>query len=140
MKEIKAYKCGYCGKLYQRKPSCRRHEDNDCLKNPKIRPVCFDCKLMQCSEETEDVDWWVTMMDGREVRVSRKFKRTICRETGAKMYVDVHLSEEAKYGLDDEGWEAMPTHAEGCKYAKLYRDDYGKNDNRGEEKGQGEED
>lgn len=49
MKEIKAYKCGYCGKLYQRKHACRRHEDNDCLKNPKIRPVCFDCKLMQCS-------------------------------------------------------------------------------------------
>lgn len=82
MEEIKAYKCGYCGKLYQRKHACRRHEDNDCLKNPKIRPVCFDCKLMQRSEETED-------------------------------------------GLDDEGWEAMPTHAEGCKYAKLYRDDYG---------------
>ena len=140
MEEIKAYKCGYCGKLYQRKHACRRHEDNDCLKNPKIRPVCFDCKLMQCSEETEDVDWWVTMMDGREVRVSRKFKRTICRETGKKMYVNIHLPEDVTEALDDKGWEAMPTHAEGCKYAKLYRYDYGKNDNRGEEKGQGEED
>lgn len=140
MEEIKAYKCGYCGKLYQRKRACRRHEDNDCLKNPKIRPICFDCKLMQCSEETEDVDWWVTMMDDREVRVSRKFKRTICRETGKKMYVNIHLPEDVTETLDDKGWEAMPTHAEGCKYAKLYRYDYGKNDNRGEEKGQGEED
>lgn len=140
MEEIKAYKCGYCGKLYQSKHACRRHENNDCLKNPKIRPVCFDCKLMQCSEETEDVDWWVTIMDGREVRVSRKFKRTICRETGKKMYVNIHLPEDVTEALDDNGWEAMPTHAEGCKYAKLYRYDYGKNDNRGEEKGQGEED
>lgn len=140
MEEIKAYKCGYCSKLYQCKRACRRHEDNDCLKNPKIRPVCFDCKLMQCSEETEDVDWWVTMMDGREVRVCRKFKRTICRETGKKMYVNIHLPEDVTDALDDNGWEAMPTHAEGCKYAKLYRYDYGKNDNRGEEKGQGEED
>lgn len=140
MKEIKAYKCGYCGKLYQRKPSCRRHEDNDCLKNPKIRPVCFDCKLMQCSEETEDVVLRVAMIDGREVRASRMFKRTICRETGKKMYVNIHLPEDVTEALDDNGWEAMPTHAEGCKYAKLYRYDYGKNDNRGEEKGQGEED
>lgn len=128
MKEIKAYKCGYCGKLYQRKPNCIRHEDNHCLKNPKIRPICFDCKFMQCSEETEDVDWWVTMMDGREVRVSRKFKRTICRETGKKMYVNIHLSEDVTETLDDKGWQAMPTHAEGCEYAKLYRDDYGKNE------------
>lgn len=37
------------------------------------------------------------------------------------------------------GWEQSKG-AEGCKYAKLYRYDYGKNDNRGEEKGQGEED
>lgn len=140
MEEIKAYKCGYCGKLYQYKRACRRHENNDCLKNPKIRPVCFDCKFMQCSEETEDVDWWATTMDDREVRVSRKFKRTLCRETGKKMYVNIHLSEDVTETLDDKGWQAMPTHAEGCKYAKLYRYDYGKNDNRGEEKGQGEED
>ena len=140
MEEIKAYKCGYCGKLYQRKPYCKRHEDNDCLKNPKIRPVCFDCKKMEMSEETEDVGWWAVMMDGREVRVSRKFQRTTCRETGAKMYVDIHLTDDVTTALCDEGWEAMPTHAEGCKYAKLYRDDYGKNDNRGEAEGQGKED
>lgn len=129
MEEIKAYKCGYCGKLYQRAKSCKRHEDSDCLKNPKIRPVCFDCNFMQCSEETEDVDWWATTMDGREVRVSRKFKRTLCRETGKKMYVNIHLSDEVTDALDNAGWQAMPTYARGCEYAKLYRDDY---DNRGE--------
>lgn len=129
MEEIKAYKCGYCGKLYQRKHACRRHEDNDCLKNPKIRPVCFDCEFMQCSEETEDVDCWATTMGYREVLVSRKFKRTLCRETGKKMYVNIHLPEEVTETLDDKGWQAMPTYLGGCEYAKLYRDDY---DNRGE--------
>ena len=129
MEEIKAYKCGYCGKLYQRKHACRRHENRDCLKNPKIRPVCFDCKFMQCNEDTEDVELWVSMMDGREVRASRTFNRTICRETEKKMYVNIHLHEDVTEALDDDGWEAMPTHAEGCKYAKLYRFDYCKNDN-----------
>lgn len=71
-------------------------------------------------------------MDGREVSFSRKFKRTICCETGKKMYVNIHLREDVTEALDDKGWEAMPTHAEGCKYAKLYRDDYGKNDSRRE--------
>lgn len=123
MEEIKVYKCGYCGKLYQRKHACRRHEDNGCFKNPKIRPVCFDCKLMQCSEETEDVVLWVAMMDGSEELVSKEFKRTICRETGKKMYVNKNLPENVKVALGDKGWEAMPTHAEGCKYAKKYRQD-----------------
>ena len=123
MEEIKAYKCEYCGKMYQRKHACRRHEDNGCLKNPKIRPVCFDCKFLQCSTETEYVDWWVTMIDGSDELVSKEFTRTTCRETEKKMYVNIHLPENVKLALDDNGWEAMPTHAEGCKYAKKYRQD-----------------
>ena len=123
MEEIKAYKCGYCGKLYQRKHACRRHKDNGCLKNPKIRPICFDCKFMQCSEETEYVDLWVTMIDGSAEPVSKEFTRTICRETGKKMYVNIHLPENVKVALNNKGWKAMPTHAEGCKYAKKVRQD-----------------
>lgn len=131
MKEIKAYKCGYCGKLYQRKPNCAEHEDKHCLKNPKIRPMCFDCELMQQTEVTEDVPYIIERLDGGCVEVHKKFKRTTCNRTGAKMYVDIHLTDDVTTALCDEGWQAMPTHAEGCKYAKLYRDDYGKNDGRG---------
>lgn len=136
MKETRAYKCGYCGKLYQRKPSCANHEDKHCLKNPKIRPMCFDCELMQQTEETEDVPFEIERFDG-SMTVHKKFKRTTCKKTGAKMYVNLHLSDEMTDALDDAGWQAMPTHAEGCKHAKLYRDDYGKNDRKGEAEGQG---
>lgn len=129
MEEIKAYKCGYCGKLYQSKHACRRHEDKGCLKNPKIRPICFDCRFMQRSEETEDVPYPAETMDGWSGTAYLKFERTTCRETGKKMYVNIHLQKRQSTRLDDEGWEAMPTYTEGCKYAKLYRDDY---DNRGE--------
>ena len=123
MEEIKAYKCRYCGKLYQRKHACMRHEDNGCLKNPKVRPVCFDCNLMQFRAETEYVDCLVTTKDGSEVPVFKEFRRTICRETGKKMYVNKLLPENVKVALNDKGWEAMPTHAEGCKYAKKVRKD-----------------
>lgn len=129
MEEIKAYKCGYCGKLYQRGKSCRRHEDNDCLKNPKIRPICFDCKYIKMTEETENVHYDIERLDGRDVTVHKTFKRTTCSRTGAKIYVDIHLTDDVTTALCDAGWQAMPTHAGGCKYAKLYRDDY---DNRGE--------
>ena len=140
MKEIKAYKCGYCGKLYQLAPCCARHENNHSLKNPNIRPVCFDCRLMQLTEETEDVPYGMVRIDGRFITVYKKFKRTTCKKTGAKMYVNMHLTDDVTTALGDEGWQAMPTHAEGCKHAKLYRHDYGKNDSRGETEGQGEED
>lgn len=40
--------------------------------------------------------------------------------------VMTHQSEDIDY---NDGWEAMPTHAEGCKYAKIYRFDYCKNNN-----------
>ena len=63
------------------------------------------------------------MIDGSDELVSKEFTRTTCRETEKKMYVNIHLPENVKLALDDNGWEAMPTHAEGCKYAKKYRQD-----------------
>lgn len=70
----------------------------------------------------------VERMDGWVGTAHKKFKLTTCKRTGAKMYVNLHLSDVMTEALDDAGWQAMPTHAEGCKHAKLYRDDYGKND------------
>jgi len=46
MKEIKAYKCDFCGKVYQRRIYCEKHEYT-CGKNPDNKPVCWDCKYLQ---------------------------------------------------------------------------------------------
>lgn len=50
MKELKAYKCDYCGKLYQRKYHCERHEIV-CNKNPDNFRACFGCRFCEFKME-----------------------------------------------------------------------------------------
>ena len=42
MKTITAYKCQFCGKLYQLKFQCEKHEVR-CKKNPENNRPCFQC-------------------------------------------------------------------------------------------------
>lgn len=52
MKEIKAYKCDFCGKLYKREGNCIRHE-NVCRKNPDNHFKCFDCKHLELPQDND---------------------------------------------------------------------------------------
>ncbi|MFA6667796.1 MAG: hypothetical protein WCS51_05550 [Bacilli bacterium] len=45
MKELTAYRCDFCKKLYIRKSSCKKHE-NLCFLNPENKPACFGCKYL----------------------------------------------------------------------------------------------
>lgn len=45
MKEFKGYKCDFCGKKYEVRHACERHE-NACKKNPENDRACFKCKLL----------------------------------------------------------------------------------------------
>lgn len=45
MKEVKAFKCSYCDKLYINKNSCRSHEKR-CYHNP-ITKSCVSCAFFQ---------------------------------------------------------------------------------------------
>ena len=47
MKEIKTtiYKCDHCGKIYQRKFYCNKHE-KICRKNPANDRPCFNCSCL----------------------------------------------------------------------------------------------
>ena len=44
MKEVKAYKCEFCGKLFLRKNTCEEHEKNGCSKIPKNKFLIKYCK------------------------------------------------------------------------------------------------
>ena len=50
MKEIKAYECEYCGKVYKLKNSCGRHEQK-CFANP-LNKACRTCKHAIKDSET----------------------------------------------------------------------------------------
>lgn len=51
MKEIKTtiYKCDHCGKIYQKKFYCIKHE-KDCRKNPANDRPCFHCDHLKMKE------------------------------------------------------------------------------------------
>ena len=45
MKQIKAYKCDFCSKLYQREHAVNYHE-LICNKNPENKRPCFGCEFL----------------------------------------------------------------------------------------------
>jgi hypothetical protein len=46
MKEIKAYKCDHCGKVYQRKHNAKIHEEK-CKESPDNNRACFGCRFLE---------------------------------------------------------------------------------------------
>lgn len=46
MKETKAYKCDYCGKLYRYGKTALNHE-SICYKNPKNKAACIGCGYLE---------------------------------------------------------------------------------------------
>ena len=46
MKEVQAYRCEHCGKVYLMKTACLEHEAHRCPRNPETRLMCYDFKPM----------------------------------------------------------------------------------------------
>ena len=46
MKQITAYKCGFCGKKYENAKVCIKHE-KFCYKNPNNQHICYDCMYLE---------------------------------------------------------------------------------------------
>ena len=51
MKEFKGYKCDHCGKLYQKKHACEKHENKLCRKTPNNNHPCWSCPHLNDSVE-----------------------------------------------------------------------------------------
>lgn len=50
MKEVQAYKCEHCGKLYKVRGTCIRHEKY-CRNAPENQHACIWCSSLEKSEE-----------------------------------------------------------------------------------------
>jgi len=46
IKNVTIYKCDHCGKTYQKKFYCMKHEEM-CRQNPANHRPCFDCKYLE---------------------------------------------------------------------------------------------
>lgn len=117
MKKVEAYRCGHCGRLFMRSFNCKRHEEQLCTKNPKIRPLCFDCKLFHNAlDEKEGITIYFDSPFGEdhsEYDVSPH--RCKHPQKGCKLFFDYHMHEEVRVELIEDGWEAMPTKGN-CEY------------------------
>lgn len=88
MKEVKAYRCEFCGKLFLRKNNCEEHEKNDCSKIPKNRALCYECK---------------------------HYKMNKCKINDDLMFNPLHMRDYVCDALIGAGWQYMPTVENGCK-------------------------
>lgn len=67
MEEITAYKCDHCGKVYQNKGSCAKHEKR-CFFNP-ITKACASCEYL--SSEIDPVDFERVSVCHKDVDLSK---------------------------------------------------------------------
>ena len=126
MKQVTAYRCQHCGKLFMRDYNCRKHEPQ-CTKNPLVRPLCYDCEFYEPAgyKDLEDVKIWYDDGFGGDYTI-KSFAPNKCSqpEKGCKLFANIHMGEDTYISLTDEGWEAMPTPKEKCPYFEQHK--YGK--------------
>lgn len=123
MKEVKAYRCEFCGKLFLRKHICDKHEKNDCTKIPKNRALCYECIHYNVGfigfEKEEDIE--LVRDDG--IKFIKRMKRNRCEINDDLMFNPLHMRDYVCDALIGAGWQYMPTVENGCKNYKHFKDE-----------------
>ncbi len=121
MKEVIAYRCQYCGKVYLKDYACKKHEDKICPRNPDIRPLCYSCEFYhQELDKKEIIAYYVETYMGQDV-LTKHFDLNLCKhpDNQFKLYNNIKLSDEMREGLSDAGFVPMPNHLSGgCDFYK----------------------
>lgn len=123
MKEVTAYRCKHCGKLYLKKQICIEHEENRCTQNPEIRPLCYSCEHYNPSylEDKEEIVFYPVSPFG-EQRDTKMFDPHKCDhpEINCKLFNNVKLTEDIYNALvEDYDYRPMPIRrGGGCEYYK----------------------
>lgn len=117
MKEVKAYRCQYCGKLYLTKRGCERHENDICTKSPERRPLCYNCKNYRATyDEHEREKITITEYLGEDVSYQNfYFYPNKCHAKICKLFFNVKLSEELQDELYENRYIPMPSVNKGCE-------------------------
>lgn len=125
MKEVPAYLCEHCGKVYLKRHACKKHEEEICPKNPEIRPLCYSCEHYHEEwDKKELIIYYRESYWGRDT-LDKEFNVSTCQHPDnlCKIYNNVKLSDEMRKGLSDYGFVPMPTRKTGgCKFYKAIPD------------------
>lgn len=116
MKEVQAYRCEHCGKVYLIKGKCIVHEQYRCPRNPENRPLCYDCKNYKPSIDANNQERivWYTDAPLGAVEHMKKFDPNTCPRLNKKLFNNINLSDEVVDELFEYGYEPMPLPKDGC--------------------------
>ena len=121
MKQINAYRCDFCGKVYLTPHGCKRHEERGCCQRPELRPLCYSCQhYHQEMTEKENIAYYPRgIRTPWDNMVIKKFDINRCEhpDNECKLYNNFKLSAEMQEGLADGGFGPMPCQQSGgCKF------------------------
>lgn len=123
MKEVKAYRCEFCGKVFLRKNTCEKHEKNDCSKIPNNRALCYECIHYNVGfisfEKEEDIE--LVRDDG--IKFIKRMKRNRCEIYNFLLFNSLHMPDYICDALIGAGWKYMPTVENGCECYKRFKDE-----------------
>ncbi len=125
MKEVKAFICEHCHKVYLRAHACKEHEQSRCTQNPEIRPLCYSCEHYEPSledDEREEIEYevWCDPYCGKYYS-TKLFNPNKCTHESneCKLYNNMKLSDEMTEALSENGYQPMPTlRTGGCELYK----------------------
>ena len=113
MKEFQGYKCDRCGKLYQRKHACEKHENELCRKHPNNSHPCWFCPHLTDSLENTFIG-----DDSYSGEVWIKQKSFYCKKKEINLYsfgFDKYIKSYDPAQLDEsKPTERMPSKLKPC--------------------------
>lgn len=117
MKEVTAYRCEHCGRLYAQKHHCLKHEPL-CTLNPQTRPLCYSCQNYNTAALDEKMRvYYDTTRDPFSEDPYVIYSLNKCE--ARKEYTDCFLFNKRKQSkkilraLKDEGFIPMPSLSSG---------------------------
>ena len=121
MKEVKAYRCEFCGKVFLRKNTCEEHEKHYCNKIPLNRALCYDCKYYHAAYENEVKDVELVRDDG--IKFTKRMQLNRCKIYNFLIFNSLHMPDYICDALIGAGWQYMPTVENGCGCYKRFKDE-----------------
>jgi hypothetical protein len=119
MKEFKGFKCDHCGKLYQRKHACEKHENKFCNKHPNNLHQCWWCPYLSSKMVNHYLG---EHFDGSEIWAEKR--AFFCEKKQINLYCykfDKHIKNYEPAQMDEDFTiERMPTEVNPCEDYKEY--------------------
>ena len=120
MKQVEAYRCDYCGKVYLTECRCKRHEEHSCCHHPAIQPLCYSCQYYKAEyNHKEQIVCRSEAPFDKGTEIKKEFDLNTCLhpKKQGKLFNNFKLSNEMRRALSQASFIPMPNlKSGGCNY------------------------